>query len=165
MLYAAYGSNLHPIRLTQRITSAALVATAFLPKWSLRFHKRSKDDSGKCNIVRGSDGVRVAIFDVSIEDKRTLDQIEGVGFGYAEALLQVPGIGECHTYVAEEGYVDEALRPYDWYRELVLGGARFHGFPQDYLKAIESIGAWPDPDAHRSAREWQTVDRFRTAGA
>lgn len=160
MLYAAYGSNLHPVRLTRRIPSATFVATAFLPRWSLHFHKRSKDSSGKCNIVRGSNGVHVAIFEVSIEDKRTLDGIEGVGFGYAEALLQVPGVGECHTYVAEESHVDEALLPYDWYRAMVLGGARFHGFPRDYLQVIESIGAWPDPDAARSAREWRTVDLF-----
>lgn len=160
MLYAAYGSNLHPVRLTQRIASAALVTTALLPEWSLRFHKRSKDDSGKCNIVGGGDGVHVAVYEVNTEDKLTLDRIEGVGFGYAEALLQVPGVGECHTYVAEESHVDEELLPYDWYRAMVLGGARFHGFPRDYLQVIESIGVWPDPDAERRAREWQRVNLF-----
>lgn len=161
MLYAAYGSNLHPLRLQERVASAAFVATAFLPDWSLRFHKRSKDESGKCNIVRGSEGVHVAVFEVSAADKRRLDTIEGVGFGYAEAMLQIPGVGECHAYVAQASWVDDALLPYDWYRELVLWGARFHGFPPDYVRSIESLQVRRDSDAERSARAWQIVERIR----
>lgn len=161
MLYAAYGSNLHPVRLTERIASATFVATAFLPNWSLRFHKRSKDDSGKCNIVRGGDGVYVAVFEVSAADKRRLDTIEGVGSGYTEAVLQVPGNGDCHAYVAQESWVDDVLLPYDWYRELVLWGARFHGFPPGYVRLIESQQVWRDTDAERSARAWETVERIR----
>lgn len=160
MLYAAYGSNLHPLRLTSRIASAAFVATAFLPDWSLRFHKRGKDNSGKCNIVRGSDGVHVAVFEVSTADKRRLDTIEGVGFGYSEAVLPVPGIGECHAYVAQQSHVDDALLPYDWYRELVLWGARCHRFPPAYVQRIESLPVLQDADPERSASAWRIVERI-----
>jgi hypothetical protein len=34
VLYAAYGSNLHPLRLAARAPSAALLGTCALPGWS-----------------------------------------------------------------------------------------------------------------------------------
>jgi len=158
MHYAAYGSNLHPLRLTERISSARLITTCFLPNWSLHFHKRSEDASGKCNILSAGEGVHVAIFDISAADKITLDGIEGVGLGYSEIVLSIPEFGDCETYVADESYIDDSLVPYDWYRELVLIGARTHGFPDDYLKSIESIPARYDPDPIRRDRNWKTIE-------
>jgi hypothetical protein len=164
MWYAAYGSNLHPLRLTERISSAQLVATSFLPDWSLHFHKRSKDGSGKCNILSGSDGIHIAIFDISAEDKLTLDNIEGLGLGYSETLLNVPGIGDCVSYSADESHIDDSLDLYDWYKELVLIGARAHGFPDDYLNRISSFPARQDPDPNRRVENWKTVELIK-AGA
>ena len=158
MKYAAYGSNLHPSRLTQRTPSAQLIGPGFLPNWSLCFHKRSKDESGKCSIVAGDTGVHFAVFELSAADKLTLDSIEGVGVGYAEILLGIPGCGDCVSYIAEASHVDDTLQPYDWYKELVLEGMRFHGFPGHYLTPVESIAALGDPDPDRSARNWQTVE-------
>ncbi len=161
MLYAAYGSNLHPVRLANRISSAHLVGTACLPNWSLRFHKKSEDDSGKCSIFIGDDGVHFAIFNISTEDKLTLDKIEGLGNGYSEVSLCIPGFGNCASYIAEESYIEDSLRPYDWYKELVLAGARFHEFPDRYLQEIESIQALRDPDPARRANQWATVERVK----
>ena len=157
MLYAAYGSNLHPVRLTRRLASAELIGTAHLAHWSLRFHKRSRDHSGKCSIVSGDGGVHFAIFDISAEDKLVLDDIEGLGQGYSAVSLDIPGFGSCASYVAEELYIDDSLRPYDWYKELVVAGAKFHGFPDQYVAQIESVPASEDPDAQRQHRQWQLV--------
>lgn len=159
--YAAYGSNLHPLRLRQRIPSAEPVATGFLPDRSLRFHKRSRDESGKCNIVIGSEGVHVAVFDISVEDKTTLDRIEGVGAGYVSTKLEVPDIGVCATYVADEKYIDDALVPYDWYRELVLLGARSRRFPRAYIDAIAAMPCRQDPNAERRAMNGRTIEAIR----
>ena len=161
MKYAAYGSNLHPLRLSERIASAQLVATVFLPDWSLKFHKRSKDQSGKCSIRSGGDGVHLAVFEISRADKITLDKIEGLGSGYAEIAVCIPDFGRCVSYAATESHIDESLRPYDWYKELVLSGARFHGFPDDYVDQIESVPAIDDPDPVRRLREWKTVERVK----
>ena len=161
MLYAAYGSNLHPARLAERIPSARLVGTAWLPDWSLRFHKRSRDRSAKCSILTGGEGVHLAIFDITAEDKLVLDGIEGLGNGYAGIALNLPRCGACVSYVAEASHIDDTLRPYDWYRELVLAGARFHGFPDDYVRRIERVQAIPDPDSARSTVQWDTVARVR----
>jgi hypothetical protein len=161
MLYAAYGSNLHPLRLAERASSAKLMATSFLPDWSLHFHKRSNDGSGKCNILAGSNGIHVAIFDISAEDKLALDEIEGLGRGYSQASLSIPGIGDCVTYVAQRSHIDGSLAPYDWYKELVLMGARVHGFPDDYLNRIRSLPARRDPDPERRVKRWETVELVR----
>ncbi len=158
MLYAAYGSNLHPLRLTRRIASARLVATRFLPDWSLHFHKRSADGSGKCNILKGGDGVHFAVFDIGAADKLVLDSVEGVGAGYSNASLNIPGLGDCATYIAQASHIDDSLAPYDWYRELVLAGARLHRFPGEYLDRIEATPARIDPDVERRRRSWKTVD-------
>ena len=164
MRYAAYGSNLHPLRLAERIASARLVTTAFLPDWSLRFHKRSIDESGKCSIFPGGDGIHVAIFDISAADKRILDRIEGLGAGYSEVVLSIPELGDCASYVAERSHIDASLIPYDWYRELVLAGARFHDFPADYVDRIRSFPGRPDPDPDRRADAWNTVDLLKSGG-
>ena len=160
--YAAYGSNLHPLRLALRISSAKLVGTGFLRGWTLNFHKRGDDKSAKCNILAGGDGVHCAIFEISASDKLILDRIEGVGSGYSEIMLSIPEIGDCLSYVAEETHIDDALLPYDWYQELVLTGARTHGFPDEYLKRIESNGTRRDPDTDRSVKNWKTVELAKT---
>lgn len=162
MLYAAYGSNLHPVRLADRVPSAQLMGTAFLPDWSLYFHKRSRDESGKCNIFAGDSGVYFAVFEVSAEDKLALDKIEGLGNGYAGISLSIPDFGICASYTAEDTHIDDSLWPYDWYKELVLAGARFHGFPGDYLTEIERVQALRDPDSKRDASQWEIVDRVRS---
>lgn len=161
MLYAAYGSNLHPLRLAERAPSAQLVTTNFLPNWSLHFHKRSKDGSGKCNILSGSNGIHVAIFDISVADKLALDEIEGLGSGYSELSLKVPGIGNCISYTAQKSHIDGSLVPYDWYRELVLMGARVHGFPGNYLDQISSRPTCKDPDSDRRINGWKTVEMVK----
>ncbi len=161
MRYAAYGSNLHPLRLSERISSAILIETSFLSDWSLRFHKRSLDKSGKCNIVSGGSGIYVAVFDISTADKITLDKIEGLDSGYAAISLPVPDIGECMSYAAEDSFIDNSLVPYDWYKELVLIGARTHGFPIDYIDEIDAVTARQDLDPRRSAKRWTTIEMVK----
>lgn len=159
--YAAYGSNLHPLRLRARTPSARLAGIAYLPDWSLRFHKRSIDASGKCSISKGSSGVYVAVYRMSAADKRELDGIEGVGDGYIDARIEVPGVGECATYIAADSRVDETLQPYDWYRELVLLGCEELGLPPAYARRIERVAAMPDPDSDRRRDRWETVRMLR----
>lgn len=161
MLYAAYGSNLHPQRLRSRTASARLLGTAYLADWSLRFHKRSVDRSGKCSIAMGRSGVHVAVYELSASDKQLLDRIEGVGKGYTDVTIEVPGFGRCATYIAAESHVDEALVPYDWYREMVLLGCRELALPQDYVARIERVAATPDPEPQRHEENWRVVERLR----
>jgi hypothetical protein len=127
----------------------------------LYFHKRSVDASGKCNIQGGSNGVYVAVYQMSAIDKRELDRIEGLGAGYLDARIVVPDIGECVTYVAAKSHVDDSLLPYDWYRELVLQGCRCLNLPDEYQQRIKQVAVTSDPDLRRRQDNWNTVEGLR----
>ena len=159
--YAAYGSNLHPRRLRERIQHASLVGTSFLEQHTLQFHKRGQDQSAKCSFSSCGRGMHVAVYEMNDSDKQVLDHIEGVGRGYDVANLHVPGIGECFTYIASRTHIDDLLHPFDWYREMVLLGCRRHAFPDAYCDSIAAIPTVADPDQDRRAKNWRIVELLR----
>ena len=139
--------------------SATLLGTSLLPDYSLRFHKRGKNDgSGKCNIIAGNSGVHVAIFAISESDRPKLDRCEGLGYGYDHKRIQIDGYGECSTYIASANAIDDALIPMDWYKEYVLRGAQFHQFPLDYISALVSQTTIADSELGRAQREWKRIE-------
>lgn len=150
--YFAYGSNLHPARLGARLAAPRLLGTARLDAHVLRFHKRGRDGSGKCSIEPGRGCVHGALYALDATDKRALDEIEGVGVGYASVEVELAGSGVASTYVAMADAIDDSLAPFDWYLALVIAGARYQRFPADYVDALRAIAARPDPDPAR-ARE------------
>jgi hypothetical protein len=160
-LYAAYGSNLHPERLRERIRSAKLRGTAFLGKYTLQFHKRGQDRSAKCGFTDCGRGLHVAIYAVDDPDRKVLDAIEGVGKGYDVDEISVPGFGRCFTYVASRTHIDELLHPFDWYREMVLLGCLWHAFPAHYRERVAAVPVVADPDPVRREKNWRTVDLLR----
>jgi hypothetical protein len=54
--------------------------------------------------------------------------------------------------LARRGRIDESLKPYTWYLELIRCGAEQHGLPEDYRHKIESIVDTPDPEENRRAK-------------
>jgi hypothetical protein len=56
------------------------------------------------------------------------------------------------TYLAWKERVDESLKPYTWYLELIRCGAEQHGLPDDYCQRIENTMAIPDPNENRRAK-------------
>ncbi|MCZ6825938.1 MAG: gamma-glutamylcyclotransferase [Gammaproteobacteria bacterium] len=157
--YLAYGSNLHPLRLIERIPSAMLIGTVNMPGRELTFHKRSYvDGSGKCTFFENATAhMYGALFALDSKDESVLDRIEGLGQGYKKQLVKCP-LGEttyeAFTYVATRSHIDKELSPYVWYKEIVLAGARYHGFPQDYIDGIKAVDAIQDPNsARRTTKE------------
>jgi len=151
-LYIAYGSNLHPYRIRARANTARLLTTTKLVGWTLNFFKSGQDGSGKCNIVKATNEVvYTAIFKISKTDLKQLDIIEGVGKGYQVSTINVPDIGACAVYLAQDSYIDPNQKPYDWYKKLVIAGARYHSFPSAYIEAIETIKSKKDIDTNRAA--------------
>ncbi len=150
--YLAYGSNLHPLRLQQRVASARPLGVVELPGWQLRFHKRGRDGSAKCNVIETqgpADRVHGVVYDIAARDKPALDRAEGLGRGYQLQRLDLQPYGETFFYVAAAGHIDDALRPFGWYKAYVVEGARFHGLPEAYIGAIEQASAIVDPDPLR----------------
>ena len=162
MRYFAYGSNLLTRRLTDpsRTPSAASRGIATVSGFLVRFHKIGTDGSGKCTLVPAGDDAAVAygvLYEITDAEVADLDREEGVHLGgYARcpvrARLANAENVEAMTYVAGDRYLDPASVPFDWYRDLVVAGAREHGLPAAYVEALARTPAVPDPDAARAAR-------------
>jgi len=159
ILYFAYGSNMAPQRLQARTPSASPVGTGTLAGRQLLFHKLSREDgSGKCDVpltCNADDLVHGVLYTLDEEELPTLDSYEGVGFGYERETLEVTrGNGDmvlAETYVAT--LTRPGLRPWCWYREHVLRGARHHKLPADHIAAIEAVDYMDDPDLTRRTLE------------
>ena len=86
MRYFAYGSNMSLRRLRARVPSAVKLDNASLYGHRLRFHKRGRDGSAKCDAQQSGDPshrVQGVLFDIDPMEKPELDRHEGVGQGYA----------------------------------------------------------------------------------
>ena len=81
VVYFAYGSNMSTARLRKRMPSCKPLGIATLPGHALRFHKRSKDKSGKCNaFASGNDNSVIGVlFSFDPAERAKLDEAEGVG--------------------------------------------------------------------------------------
>ena len=157
MNYFAYGSNMLTERLRARVCSAKNPRPLALPRHRLRFHKKSTDCSGKCNIVETAcdcDVVHGVLFEVEDTQICRLDDAEGVGYGYRRDEITVSLCGtetNVFVYVAEKDWIDDALIPYHWYYDLVLSGAEQHALPRDYVAGLRAIPFTQDPKPDRKA--------------
>jgi len=159
--YFAYGSNMSFPRLRNRVTGARIVGVAKLERHKLVFHKVSKDGSGKCDIVESEAGEVLGIlFELPSSEKKKLDQVEGLNYGYDEKEVRVhlsPDRKETAlTYFATA--IDPTIKPYGWYKRHVLEGARKAKLPKFYIEAIQAIESNADPDTHREASELAIYD-------
>lgn len=144
--YFAYGSNMSSERLRQRTPSAKPFGRARLRAHRLRWHKRGRDGSGKCDAAftgRREDAVWGVLYAIDSAEKRLLDAAEGLGVGYGEKDVQVVAadgaVVVARTYEAKPAMRDGALLPLPAYKRRVLAGAREHGLPKDYVAALEKV--------------------------
>lgn len=160
--YFAYGSNLHPERLLQRVPSARVIGPALIEGYRLVFNKRGADNSGKCNVMLASadDRVHGALFDIDARQKSALDRAEG---GYDVHQLRVMSGGESHqafSYIAHPQNLVDELHPYDWYHALVMTGGRYHDLPAAYLERIAAHPVQRDANPARIHRHAQLLERM-----
>ncbi|MCA9450101.1 MAG: gamma-glutamylcyclotransferase [Candidatus Omnitrophica bacterium] len=160
-LYAAYGSNLHPARLqaAERCPSAHFLGRAVLPGYSIHFRMRGIDESAKCDLAPSPDPtavVHLAVYEIPRSEEPALDLVER-GYQAEQILLFLHG-QEClaKIYVARAERLTDDL-PFDWYREWVTLGARFQGFPAEYIAAIAAAPSREDPDPVRAQRNWASI--------
>lgn len=160
VVYFAYGSNMWTARLRKRMPGCKPLGIATLPGYALRFHKRSIDKSGKCNaFASGNDSSVIGVlFSFDSAERPKLDKAEGVGRGYEPAMVTV--INEkgrrrkVLTYLATPKYIDDSLKPYNWYKDFVLAGCSEHGLPLKYIaEYIQSVEAIEDPDKARDKEQ------------
>lgn len=162
MHYFAYGSNMSRSRLRERVPSAEALGCFALNGHDLRFHKSSKDGSGKCDAYFTLDTQSViygVLFKIDPNEKSALNRAEGLGHGYDEKEVTVTGDDgssvKATTYFATN--INESLKPYSWYVNHVLVGAREAVLPSDYIEAkITSVASVEDSDKERDGRERAT---------
>ncbi|MCU7933912.1 MAG: gamma-glutamylcyclotransferase [Candidatus Thiodiazotropha sp. (ex Dulcina madagascariensis)] len=163
MLYFSYGSNMSTRRLRERAPSARFVAVAKLKKHELRFHKVSKDGSGKCDASETGNNDHAVIgvvFDISETGKSELNRWEGLGNGYEEKPIELETLNgktmNAVTYYATD--INSALKPYSWYKNHVLSGAVENGLPKNYIKMIMGVESLTDPSSERHEKETVIYD-------
>ena len=126
ILYFAYGSNLCLRRMRGRVPSSKRIGVAVLSGYTLRWHKRGADGSGKCTIAiapKDPVGVHGILYRFAANEKSQLDLTEELGSGYDEASVTVEtaaGLRQATTYLAAHSHIDDRLMPYSWYRDLVI---------------------------------------------
>lgn len=162
-LVFSYGSNMLTARIRARCASVAVVDRGILTGHALRWHKLGKDGSGKCDALhtgREADRLPGVVHRLTWADKLRLDAHEGLGRGYESATVAVALDGgetvEAQVYVATR--IAPSLRPFDWYRGLVLAGAEEHALPVWHRDAIAAVPATPDPDPRRAAPNRALLD-------
>ena len=160
-LYFAYGSNMLKQRLKERVGWAEFFSNAWIRGYEVRFRKISIDGSGKADLVETGDLediVHGVVYQFDPDHWHALDKHEGAtgnNPGYDRVPIQVHtdcGNRDVTTYLARRGRIDESLKPYTWYRDLILCGAEQHELPEDYRQKIENIVDIPDPEENRPGK-------------
>ena len=124
----------------------------------MRFQKKNRirDISGKGDMVPSeseTDEVYGVLFSINKSEETSLDKAEGYPkYGYDKKPIDVITIkGEKYTsvrmYFAND--IDPKKKPYHWYKEQVVQGAREHGLPEGYIKKIDDVESIPDQDPER----------------
>ncbi len=146
------------LRLQERVPSAKRLETATLNNHQLRFNMSGTDGSGKCDAFQtdnSTDIVIGALFEINKSEKGVLDQAESLGSGYNEKLVCVQNamgeVFEATTYYAIK--LDTTLKPYSWYLNHVIIGAKETNVLKDYLAVIESVECIEDPNIKRAAKQ------------
>ncbi len=143
-LYFAYGSNLALARMCERVASARVVTTGQLAGYRLALDKRGADGSGKANLVREPGSVVWGVvYSIDAADWAGLDACEP-GYARIEVEVSTP-----LRRLAAQTYRARILtdRPvaFDWYKRLILEGAREHGLPPEWLEILAALPERPDP--------------------
>jgi len=138
--------------MKSRAPSAEFYRIARKSGKTLVFNKRSCDDSAKANLASDKDGkVWGVLYCLDFIDLGKLDACES---GYTRELTEV--VDSMNEAVSAFVYLSSKLtkdtRPYDWYKELVVEGAKEHKLPSEYIRFLETFKSKPDLDPKRGSK-------------
>ena len=138
-LYAAYGTNLDPARMSERRPHSILHSTGWLTGWRLTFggEEHGWDGSLSTIVQDPFEQVFVAVYDVTPEDERSLDGWEAADTGlYRKTKVRVQTLtGELVVWA----YVLDAYEgglPSASYLGVLADAADAAGAPEDYVAAL-----------------------------
>lgn len=129
----AYGSNLDPNRLMDRVGTVTEWQAGVLPGFTLRFNKAASHSSGNCYANIGHDANKrcpAVAYRLSREQMATLDGYEGVPNHYRRIALpfysENPAIEFAQVYIAQPEQLIEGAEPTPAYRGHIEAGYRYH---------------------------------------
>jgi gamma-glutamylcyclotransferase (GGCT)/AIG2-like uncharacterized protein YtfP len=142
--YFAYGSNLSPARMRERVPSARAEGRARLPGYRLTLDKRGADGSGKANLREAADAaVWGALYSLGPEDWPRLDGFER---DYERIAVRVEWRGtqqDAMTYASR--VLTDAPVARHAYKQLIVEGARAHELPESWIRWLAALPERPDP--------------------
>lgn len=151
-----------PRRIEQRLGNCESIGIVSLDGYVLRFHKRGRDGSGKCDAFHTGDpqdALYGVVYALTEKQRDMLDEFEGPGYLCRDVSVRMHSqIITAYAYVARSEHVDADLRPFHWYKSIVLAGARAHALPSKYIERIESVDSMPDPDIGRDSHHLAMLD-------
>jgi gamma-glutamylcyclotransferase (GGCT)/AIG2-like uncharacterized protein YtfP len=140
-LYAAYGSNLDPSRMSERCPHSPLRSTGWLTGWRLTFGGEEHGwDGALPTIVQDPfEQVFVALYDVTDEDVVLLDSLESADSGlYRKTKVRVATMAGSHLAYA---YVLDAFEgglPSASSLGILADAAEAADAPADYVAALRA---------------------------
>lgn len=165
--YFAYGSNLHPVRLEKRLGKVEFRGIGKLRATDIQFNKTGGDGSGKATIVESDDpekSIWGAIYGITEKQEKRLDKFEALGKGYHKITVEpeMPSGDSisCITYQGMPEYVDEEAVPFGWYKKLVIVGAEYLNFPENYVRDLKRVESRTDPNRLRKRNNQQLIKRM-----
>jgi gamma-glutamylcyclotransferase (GGCT)/AIG2-like uncharacterized protein YtfP len=140
-LYAAYGTNLDPARMSERCPHSPLQTTGWLTGWRLTFGGEEHGwDGALATIVPDPfEQVFVAVYDVTPDDERTLDEWEQADTGlHRKTKVRVSTMtGDLVVWA----YVLDAFEgglPSASYLGVLADAAEAADAPADYVAALRN---------------------------
>lgn len=148
--YFAYGSNMNPLRVSERGLAVVRAEAARLPGFRLAFDKASAAGGHACFHYAPGDCVEGVLYWLAGPDEISkMDRFEHAPVNYSREVVQLAGPSgsiTAWTYVANPAVLKAGLRPPREYLAHLLAG-------RDYLSAdyYATLAAWPCTEDHDAA--------------
>ena len=140
-LYAAYGTNLDPVRMGERCPHSPLQGTGWLEGWRLTFGGEDHGvDGALATVVQDTyERVFVAVYDVTDEDVAELDRWDSADTGLFRklkvriSLIESEVVAWIYVLDAFEGGLPSAT-----YLGTIADAAEAADAPDDYVAALRA---------------------------
>ena len=136
--YFAYGSNMLPKRLLERIKKYHTAFLAVLPDHKFTYNKKSIDGTAKANIESNS-GTEVhgVCFEIDEDDFTILKKYEG-GYDQRNIVVTTKEGNETKAVTYISASIDTSLVASTEYKNMVLKGAQHWGLSEAYVSGYLS---------------------------
>lgn len=136
MLYFAYGSNMNHDQMRHRCKGAKFIAKAYLENYAFVYDGYSSARYGAVANIIPEEGIVVwgGLWEIGDDDLTRLDSYEGYPFSYdrKDVVVKDEAGREYHAFLYFRKHRNPGT-PSDYYRSVVIEGARDCGLSEDYI--------------------------------